>query len=370
MLTKISAALTKISKCSSGETSLHVQKDRAEAIKGKILIMQTFLGLVQEQAPDIDAYVDTLEAVKALTDPSVNVSVSHEEYAIALLARQCMIFRDFKALGLLITGTHDSFAAFFESASYEPMPGTSVMQEKRRLAQTIFEESVLEVTSKLLMADTSHHPSPNKEVLLDLNMMISGLAPDAVLVDKRECMELATLATMCDPSKVSITQLNAAIADTIRTHVLGSSAAGPLLRFLMESGVGLRLVSEASAMAASRKEELQCDKVLAECKELSGKVEASGGFYFMHDDNISINIEAKAFDMAPLTDYLLKEKELAECVSTLANRKMRGVMLEKAKACGHNVWSIMATSFEAMNFQTYIEVASDVISALDQESSY
>lgn len=371
LLNTVTSTLARINN-SSTTKAFEEQASSVETIKEKAGSMHSFVALLMAPTPDIDEYVNVLARVMSYS--GVRVSRAHEDYAVSLVARQCMTHRDVAGLSTIFAGTHKCVAIFAGSES-------EVALAKGQVIQTVWLECLLEAAGKIQCADAVlRSPTPNKSFLIDIHTMCTGLRH--TFVNRRELMELKVLVAFLDPLNVSVTDLNEALLAQASGHVTGCDptcennddvngaiygGTGPILRFLMEGTAGLRLTLEAKIVAQGRQGELRCEQCFEEYKGEVTKVVAGGGFYFLHEDGKSLTIHPDALDRPPFADCMQKSKELQECVLALTNKKKRASMLDEVKEQERKVWNTMAASFDAMTFQNTIDCITEVLEALDKE---
>jgi len=382
------ATLTRITN-SSTTKAFEEQASIVEKIKEKASSMHAFVALLMAPTPDIDDYVNLLDHVMSYS--GLTVGRAHEDYAVSLVAKQCMTHRDVEGLSTIFAGTHKSLPSYFivgGLGAESPLSEEEIAQAKGRLIQTVWLECLLEATSKLQCADAAcRAPTANKSFLIDIHTMCNGLS--RTFVNRRELMELKVLVAFLDPFNVPVTDLNEALEAQASGHVKGCDSTcestfldrldnddvngasyggtGPILRFVMESTAGLRFTAEAKAVAQGRQGEVRCEQCFEEYKGEVAKVVAGGGFYFLHGDSTTITIRADAFDSPPFADLIEKEKELQEWVLALTSKKKRGFVLDEVKEQERKVWSTMAGSFDAMSFQNLFDCITEVLSALEKE---
>ena len=383
LITKATGDLGRISNSTFSKT-LHEQASSIEAIQQKAGSMHAFNALLMVQNPDIDAYRNLLSEIIAYP---VIVSPTYQDYAVSLVGRQCMTYRKFDALMTIFTGTHACFQEFQQYCLVEGSdPQGGIAPSKQRVIRTVFKECTLEAVNKLQINDVCRSPTPNKSVLIDIHNVImnhtkcNGLG--RMFVDRRELNELKLLTALLDPLNVPVTELIAALEAQALGHVVNddveaqasrhvNSGPGPILKFLMEGNVGLRFVVDAKTVAESRKGEVQCEQCFEEYKDEVDKLVAGGGFYFRHPDTDSktITLRGDLLESKPFADFLAKGKDLQALVLALSNKKKRASVLEAVNVLERKVWIKMAESFESMAFQNTMELAIDVVIALDKESS-
>lgn len=392
LVTKATADLLRISNSTFSKT-LQEQASSIEAIKQKASSMQAFNALLMVQNPDIDDYVNLLSQIIAYP---VIVSPTHQDYAVSLVGRQCMTHRNFDALITIFTGTHACFQQYCLAEG--PGPEGGIAPSKHRVIQTVFKESTLEAINKLQIADVCRAPTPNKSVLIDIHNVIihtkrNGLG--RLFVDRRELNELKVLTAMLDPHNVPVTELIAALEAQASGHVVNddveaqdsghvvdddveaqasghvNSAPGPILKVLMEGTVGLRFVVDAKIVAQSRQGEVQCEQCFEKYKDEVDELVAGGGFYFRHPDTDSrtVTLRGDMLDSKPFADFLANGKALQALALALINKKKKASVLEAVNVLERKVWIKMAESFESMAFQNTMELAMDVVIALEKESS-
>ena len=375
LITKATGDLGRISNSTFSKT-LQEQASSIEAIKQKASNMQAFNALLMVPNPDIDAYINLLSQIM---EYPVIVSQTHQDYAVSLVGRQCMTHRDFDALITIFTGTHACLLRNPLAKEPESDPEGGIAASKQRVIQTVFLECTLEALNKLQLADTCRGPTPNKSVLIDIHTKCNGLG--RMFVDRRELKELKVLTATLDPLNVPVTELIAALQVQKAGHVVNddveaqasgnvNSGPGPILRFMMEGNVGLRLAADAETVAKSRQGEVQCEQCFEEYKGMVDEVIAGGGFFFFPDtDSKTVTIRGDVLDSKPFADFLEKGKELQALLLALSNKKKRTSMLDAVSVHDKKVWITMAESFESMAFQNTMELADDVVVAVEKDSS-
>ena len=226
--------------------------------------------------------------------------------------------------------------------------------------------------------------SPHKQVLLGINGAVVQAASNPNFLLPAELQEhIRLLATVLDPQALSVTALGQDL-DTLEMTSESVDTQGPIMSFLAQGGIGLKLISAAQTVYSSRQGDHEIEASIAKVEELGKAFIASGCFFRVNDDSsnsdASINgysdtINDDAFTSPELSDFCAavaktldlaskmqtKQQQESQEGSNKPRRRLRRKMsqldcLTRLKDIEKEVWLYAKSSFEKMVQYTVSDV--------------
>ena len=304
--------------------------------------MLAFQALLVAASPDPVSYKE----LKAALEKNFVLGPAYQTFDLKIQARQAMMRGDVAALCALCLSTASAMRLLRE-------PHTQV-----RCAQGLLLDSALEVISKLTAADVLKDPkdSPAKEVLLALNTEVQEFAKiPSFLVPQKEVREMLVLAGILNARKVSVDEL-LRCTEVVEESKGNPDAVSPLLRFLGEGNIGLKLVQRAEQVAQSRRGEVAGELGLAHATRTAEALVLAGPFYREVPGTSDVEVNLYAFtgnEFLGFCHALASGREVVKKMDDSRKVKQFSLALatEETKA-----WDAVKSSFSEMHKAYRMEI--------------
>ena len=334
-----------------------------EGLLHKCKQMHAFQTLVNSSCPEPATFIECKAELKRL---QVNIGKSYCELELKLQARQAMMRDDAASLCLLCMPTQPTMASL-ASEGYSNA-------ELAEAAEAILVDSVLEVAGKLVAADVSAPPRLclAKSTVLSIHKEFKIFAesekfPVIPIVSK----ELPILCSFLDPCGVDVNDLIQNV-DTVQNLRTSDADAGPFLRFLVDGGVGLRLIANAEAVCKNRASEVEGQRMASECREKAGVVVKKGIFHdvseeadgvrTIYEDGLQESQELSAF--LKVSDTALEAFGLMSKEKTVAKSALKA-WTDEVMQDVETVWKAVTGSFRKMYHAVITSYVFDCLDAVE-----
>ena len=266
---EVNSSLARI-KNSASAGALH---DAQQSLQGLLTLLRDlteFQKTVSSTSPEPDAFISRKNA---LEEQRFAFSPSYDEFELVLRGRQAMMRGDTAGLCGCCLHTGQVLKRFVEAK----VP----LERLRELGGGILVDATLEPACKLNLGDVPKPATqcPNKAIIIELNAEVAKFVsnPD-FMVENKHVSELGTMAAVLQPNSVAVAMLS----ESIEACELASSTAaadiGPIMRFLCESTVGLKIVAFAQSAMQDRANESEAESKVAKVKEAKELLHATGMF--------------------------------------------------------------------------------------------
>jgi len=246
--TTINGMLARIRQ-SKNEAVLKDVKDRLLALLQKATYMSTFLSAVTSPAVEPEPF---FEARSALEKDLVTIGPSYFEFDLTLHARQAMMRSETKTLVKL---------CMQDSPEMARLKSMRIGSEKLvKLAGGLILDSTLEVAGKLVAADVQEpiSTSSTKKIIVQLfadveaSYDVTGfLAPPSLRND------IQVFGAFLDPQGVPVEVLGKSLETVEELKAKATTASlGPMIQFLCEGSVGLKMIAHAETVHTNRQGEV------------------------------------------------------------------------------------------------------------------
>ena len=342
-------------KQSASQASLDDIRERLQALSNNCTKVSKFHSIVASPAPEPDQF---FQARSALSDIGIELGFSYYKFDLSLQGRQAMLRNDTNALCSMCLSGDSRLHALTRKGCSEP--------DLADVATGLILNASLEVSGKLLLADVPKEvtASATKGTLAQLLVSIKSFSEMAPWLPAPEVTtDILFWESFIDPTNVCVKKLShdLSLLETKSTEATRSGSLCPTLQFLVEGTVGLRLVAHAETVCQNRKEEVECDELIADLQEKFDAVVKSSPFYNETEHAISDDdLQTKG-----LKDYFEAAAATSEKLQILPGAKKKvgslgKTYIQRASDIQVEMWTVLKMQFKKM----FVAMLNDVIDLL------
>ena len=244
-----------------------------------------------------------------------------------------------------------------------------------QVATGLILDATLEVAGKLTAADVPK-PTESSPQQMTLSAIFQNVARcskiEDFLVPSDIVSELGTFAVLLDPRTANVNKLVSALQHLEEMKSEGrSDSIGPILRFIIEGNIGLKILAFADTVHKDRSAECELETIVSKCEELSEKCLSGGGFITQGGPN-DVDPEVHLHFFTQWVGLQFFEAVGASCIKIHlgiaqggGQKKIAQAMMTRIQDAETAVWTFLLESFhelaketlEAFLFHTVIVIA-------------
>ena len=347
-------------------------QDAQRSLQGFHVVLQDlteFQKTVSSTSPEPDAFISRKNA---LEEQHFAFSPSYDEFELVLRGRQAMMRGDTAGLCGCCLQTGQVLKRFVEAK----VP----LERLRELGGGILVDATLEPACKLNAGDVPKDAKhcPNKAIIIELNAEVGKFVsnPD-FMVENKHVSELGMLAALLQPASVAVATLSEVYVACEHATSTAAADIGPIMRFVCESTVGLKIVSFARSVIEDRANEAEAENEVANVKEAKEKLIATGMFCLaVSEEDVQlignalvlteykhfVEVRDHAYTCLKKAKDVCDKKKIKELTGLVSDhdRDVRRLVLTSFKEmCNYNLADFMEASLTAIAKDGMVQAPGD-----------